>query len=50
MYVNEMTLDADVEIRKAVKLLLWRGYGIGLLSEKIEPNFVDVQPELASAK
>lgn len=50
MYVNEMTLDADVEIRKAVKLLLWRGYGIGLLSEKIEPNFVDVQPELAPAK
>ena len=49
MYVNEMTLDADIEIRKAVKLLLWRGFGIGLLSEKIEPNFVDVQ-ELASAQ
>jgi 1,4-dihydroxy-6-naphthoate synthase len=50
MYVNEMTLDADIEIRKAVKLLLWRGFGIGLLSEKIEPKFVDVLPELASAK
>lgn len=49
MYVNEMTLDADVEIRKAVKLLLWRGFGIGLLSEKVEPHFVDVQMELASA-
>lgn len=43
MYVNDMTLDADVEIRKAVKLLLWRGQGIGLISEKIEPVFVDVQ-------
>ena len=31
MYVNKMTLDADVEIRKAVKLLLWRGYGIGFI-------------------
>ncbi len=43
MYVNEMTLDADVEIRKAVKLLLWRGQGIGLIPEKVEPVFVDVQ-------
>jgi 1,4-dihydroxy-6-naphthoate synthase len=42
MYVNEMTLDADVEIRKAVKLLLWRGYGIGMIPEKVEPKFVDV--------
>lgn len=48
MYVNEMTLDADVEIRKAVKLLLWRGHGIGLISEKIEPHFIDVLPELAN--
>ena len=42
MYVNDMTLNADVEIRKAVKLLLWRGQGIGLISEKIEPRFIDV--------
>jgi 1,4-dihydroxy-6-naphthoate synthase len=48
MYVNNMTLDADTEIRKAVKLLLWRGHGIGLIPEKIEPNFIDVLPELAS--
>lgn len=47
MYVNEMTLDADSEIRKAVKLLLWRGFGIGVIPEKVEPNFVDVLPELA---
>ncbi len=47
MYVNEMTLDADVEIRKAVKLLLWRGHGIGVIKEKIEPEFIDVLPELA---
>ncbi len=42
MYVNDMTLNADVEIRKAVKLLLWRGFGIGLIPEKVEPDFVDV--------
>jgi 1,4-dihydroxy-6-naphthoate synthase len=47
MYVNDMTLDADVEIRKAVKLLLWRGHGIGVIKEKIEPEFIDVLPELA---
>lgn len=45
MYVNEMTLNADTEIRKAVKLLLWRGYGLGVLPEKIEPRFVDVLPQ-----
>lgn len=49
MYVNEMTLDADVEIRKAVKLLLWRGHGIGLIPEKIEPKFIDVMPLSAAA-
>jgi 1,4-dihydroxy-6-naphthoate synthase len=48
MYVNEMTLDADIEIRKAVKLLLWRGFGVGLLSEKVTPHFVDVLPEPAA--
>jgi len=42
MYVNEMTLDADREIRKAVKLLLWRGHAIGLIPEKIDPCFIDV--------
>lgn len=49
MYVNEMTLDADVEIRKAVKLLLWRGHGVGVIQEKIEPEFIDVLPELAGS-
>jgi 1,4-dihydroxy-6-naphthoate synthase len=48
MYVNEMTLNADVEIRKAVKLLLWRGHGIGLIPEKIEPRFIDVLPQAVS--
>jgi 1,4-dihydroxy-6-naphthoate synthase len=43
MYVNDMTLYADNEIRKAVKLLLWMGHGIGLIPEKIVPEFVDVQ-------
>jgi 1,4-dihydroxy-6-naphthoate synthase len=52
MYVNQMTLDADAEIRKAVQLLLWRGFGVGVLSEKITPEFIDVKfPEAAvSAK
>lgn len=49
MYVNEMTLDADVEIRKAVKLLMWRGHGVGVIKEKIEPEFIDVLPELAGS-
>lgn len=48
MYVNDMTLNADVEIRKAVKLLLWRGHGIGLIPEKLEPLFIDVLPEMAA--
>lgn len=42
MYVNRMTLASDSEIRKAVKLLLWRGQGIGLIPTKIEPEFIDV--------
>ncbi|MEM0950568.1 MAG: MqnA/MqnD/SBP family protein [Cyanobacteria bacterium P01_H01_bin.74] len=42
MYVNSMTLDTDPEIVKAVKLMLWRGYGIGVISEKIEPEFIAV--------
>jgi 1,4-dihydroxy-6-naphthoate synthase len=42
MYVNQRTLNADEEVRKAVKLLLWRGHGIGLIPEKIDPEFVDL--------
>ena len=42
MYVNQMTLDVDIELRKAVKLLLWRGQAVGLIDEKIEPEFIDV--------
>ncbi|WP_373531622.1 MqnA/MqnD/SBP family protein [Vampirovibrio sp.] len=49
MYVNDMTLDADEEIRKAVKLLLWRGQAIGVIQDKIEPDFIDVLPELAGS-
>ncbi len=46
MYVNDMTVEADMEIQKAVRLLLFRGYGIGLLPEKPEITFItpnDVQ-------
>lgn len=40
MYVNDMTVDADFEIQKAVKLLLYRGHGIGLIPEKPEIEFI----------
>jgi len=42
MYVNEMTLNADKEIRKAVRLFLYMGNGIGLVDEKFDPEFIDV--------
>ncbi len=41
MYVNEHTVDADMEIQKAIRLLLLRGYGIGLLEEKPEIEFIN---------
>lgn len=47
MYVNDMTLFADTEIRKAVRLLYNMAFGLGLLSEKIDPVFIDV-PELTT--
>ncbi len=41
MYVNGMTLETTMEIQKAVRLLLFRGYGIGLLPEKPEITFLN---------
>ena len=49
MYVNDMTMDADEEIQKAVKLLLWRGNGIGVVPEKIVPEFIGVEMPAATA-
>lgn len=43
MYVNDMTLYADVEIRKAVRLLYNMAFGLGLLPEKVDPVFIDVE-------
>jgi 1,4-dihydroxy-6-naphthoate synthase len=40
MYVNEMTMEADMKLRRAIKLLLWRGFGVGLIPTKIEPEFI----------
>ncbi|MDX2084363.1 MAG: MqnA/MqnD/SBP family protein [Candidatus Melainabacteria bacterium] len=40
MYVNEMTLNLDMEICKAVKLLLWMGYGFGVIPRKVDVDFV----------
>lgn len=54
MYVNQMTLEADTEIRKGAKLLLWMGAGFGIIPHKIIPEFVEVPlpsitaPQLAS--
>lgn len=41
MYVNEMTVEADMEIQKAVRMLLFRGYGLGLLPEKPVITFIN---------
>lgn len=43
MYVNNMTLDADEEIRKAVRLMLYMGFGIGMVPEKFDPEFIDIE-------
>lgn len=43
MYVNNMTVEADMEIQKAVKLLLLRGHGQGLIANK--PDVVFIHPE-----
>jgi 1,4-dihydroxy-6-naphthoate synthase len=43
MYVNDMTLNADTEIRKAVKLLLWMGYDMGVIPQRIEPEWVNLE-------
>lgn len=40
MYVNEMTVESDMEIQKGVKMLLLRGYGIGLVPEKSDVEFL----------
>ncbi|MBY0449868.1 MAG: ABC transporter substrate-binding protein [Cyanobacteria bacterium] len=40
MYVNQMTLDASADIRRAVRLLLYMGHGFGFLPEKVDPEFL----------
>lgn len=48
MYVNQMTLDADEEIRKAVRLLLAMGHGAGVIADKVAPDFIDVKEPQAT--
>ncbi len=43
MYVNDMTLHADATIKRAVRLLLYMGYGAGVLKEKVDPEFVTLK-------
>jgi 1,4-dihydroxy-6-naphthoate synthase len=45
MYVNDMTLDMDLEIQKAIKLLLYRGHGIGLIPFKPELEIISVNTQ-----
>jgi 1,4-dihydroxy-6-naphthoate synthase len=40
MYVNDWTLDFGVRGREAVRQLLARGHAAGVLSKRIEPEFV----------
>lgn len=40
MYVNERTLDYGEEGREAVRRLLLEGYEHGLISHRVEPEFV----------
>ena len=41
MYVNDWTLDFGDRGRQAVRLLLQRGYESGVITQRIEPEFVD---------
>lgn len=45
MYVNDMTVEADMEIQKAVRLLLLRGHSIGLIPDKPEVEFINPEGE-----
>lgn len=47
MYVNDQTLYADNEIKKAVRLMLNMAYGQGMIPEKIDPVFIDVEESQA---
>ncbi|MBK8190038.1 MAG: ABC transporter substrate-binding protein [Vampirovibrionales bacterium] len=43
MYVNDMTLHTGAEIRRAARLLLYMGFGAGVLPAKIDPEFVAIE-------
>jgi 1,4-dihydroxy-6-naphthoate synthase len=40
MYVNNLTVDCGIEGRKAIQLLLEKGYERGIITKKVEPEFV----------
>ena len=42
MYVNGLTLDANPELRKAVRLMLSMAHGAGLLPQAVVPEFVEL--------
>lgn len=41
MYVNQHTLFADERVREGARVMLQRGYELGLLPELVVPEFVD---------
>jgi 1,4-dihydroxy-6-naphthoate synthase len=43
MYVNQMTLEADLEIRKATRLILAMGADMGIIPTKVAPEFIDLK-------
>lgn len=47
MYVNQHTLHADNEVRKAVKLMLWMGADFGIIPKKVEPEFIELEEQTA---
>ncbi len=42
MYVNDMTVQATDEIKRAVRLMLNIGHDIGVIPNKVDPEFVSV--------
>lgn len=42
MYVNDMTVQATDDIKRAVRLMLSMGHGVGVIPHKVDPEFVAV--------
>lgn len=47
MYVNNHTLNVDAEVVKGVRLLLSKGHSLGIIAEKVDPEFIMVTEQVA---